>query len=212
MINFETLATKFLTITEQVKISSNAQCLYFQLLKFFRNNFWLKTLEIDNMRIHHATGLSRKQILFARNELEKLTFIKYNKGSGSKSGTYELIDTTNAKIDSIIAISKLPEAKIDNLRHLSEQVDNLYGESRFWGQYILQVLSNATNANSGVYNNFYATTQTFLKAQQTIQIDTIYKLIEIMQNKPDLKDRDAYILTVVANTIKQKIVQGAQNV
>lgn len=211
MMNFETLAKKFLQLSTLKKISSNAQCLYFQLLNFFQCHFWQKEpLEVDNMQIHYVTNLSRQQISNARNELEQLGLIKYIKASGSRAGKYELIDISSANLKSIIAVSNLSEAKIDNLAVLSKQVDDLNGEYRFWGEYILQVLTKSTQqASDGVYNNFYATTQVFLKAQQTVQIETIYKLIEIMKNKPDLINRDAYILTVIANTVKDKLHASA---
>lgn len=211
MINFETQAQKFLSITSAVKISANAQCLYFQLLNFFNQHFWPSSLEVDNMTMHQCTGLSRQQLTSARQELRKLCLIDYKNGIGSHAGEYTMIDIANAKIGSIIDISNSNEPKIDNLTALTDAVDNLVGDNRIWGHKIISVLSNAVSKNkAGVYANYYVTAQYFLAAEQTIQFNVIYRLIEIMKNKPDIQDRESYILTVIANTVKQKLKIGVK--
>ena len=204
MMNFEIMAKKFLSITSAMKISSSAQCLYFQLLNFFDKKFWPEApLEIDNMTIHNNTGLSRQQIKNSRDELQKLGLIFYEKGSGSRSGKYTMIDIQNAQLQSIIDISNINEVKIDNLAALSNEVDKLAGDYRVWGQYILRILQKAIEKNtSGIYNNFYATSQLFLKASDTLKWDTLQKIMSHLRYKPDIQNREAYILTIIANEVK----------
>lgn len=205
MLNFESLAKKFLSITQAMKISSNAQCLYFQILNFYNSKFWPdKPLEIDNMTIHNVTGLSRKQILFARTELQRIGILYYEKGVGSHSGKYGLIDISNAKIPSIIELENLEDVKIDNLASLGNEVDKLVGDNKIWGHYILRVLQKSIQNNvSGIYANYYTTTQIFLKASDTMKLDTLYKIIMHVKLKPDIQNKEAYILTIVANEVRQ---------
>lgn len=204
MIDFEQQTRKFLSITQKVKISANAQCLYFQLLYQFRIKFFPKELSLDNMSIHNSTNLSRQQITNARQELQKLALIKYKNGSGSASGKYTMIDITNAKVDSIVEISR-QTAPYDALKQLQDELGSLTGEYYVWANYILKVLDNAIKENlEGVYSNYYTTSQTFLQAENNLKIDTVTKLITVLKNKPDIQNKEAYILTTIANTIKQQ--------
>lgn len=207
MIEFETQAKKFLTITSATKISSNAQCLYFQLLHNFNQNFFPTTLKLDNMTIHNKTGLSRQQITNARNELKSLTLIDYEAGRGSASGTYTLIDLSNNKINAVIENCDKTEAQIDNLTGLSETLDKLVGENKIYAKLILQTLNDAIKGNkAGVYNNYYSTAQLFLKAKNELKLDIIYRLITVLKNKPDIQNREAYILASLTNYVKQNKV------
>lgn len=211
MLDFQTQAQKFLSITNAIRISSNAQCLYFQLLNFFNQHFWPSSLEIDNMTIYQNTRLSRQQLTNARQELQKLALIKYTNGIGSRAGEYTLIDISKAKLGSVLDISNINDVKIDNITALREQIDCLVGDNLIWGEKILSVLSNAVSNNkSGVYANYYASAQLFLKAEQTIQTNVIYRLIEIMKHKPDIQDRESYILTTITNCVKKQMKQEAR--
>lgn len=203
-MDFTKLAQKFLSLTGALEISANAQCLYFQLLYTFYSKFGSATFELDNMTLASRTKLSRQQIRNARLELQNYGFIYYENGSGSRAGKYTVIDIENLKNNSIIDLSKLNDVKIDNLAALSREVDNLSGDWRIWGQYIIKVLRDSIQNNkSGVYANYYATSQLFLKASDAIKFDTLQKIITYMQYKPDIQNREAYILTIIANEVKQ---------
>lgn len=185
-------------------VSANAQALYLQLLNQFRSKFFPNELSIDNMQMHSLTRLSRQQLCNARTELQKLSLLKYAPGSGSASGIYQLIDISKLKLDSIIEISKQNEAEIADLTALKQKVDELAGEYRIWGNYVLQTLNEAIRTNSkGIYNNYYATTQTFLKAQNDLKYDIIYKLIQHLKFRQDISNKQAYILATIANEVKQ---------
>ena len=210
MLDFTRMAQRFLSITNAQKISSNAQCLYFQLLNSLNSHFGESTFELDNITLTHRTGLSRQQITNARNELQKYGLIYYEKGSGSRAGKYTLIDIQNARLDSIIELSNINEPEIDSLTALNEEVDKLVGDNRVWGQYILRTLHNSIQNNTaGIYNNYYATSQLFLKATNTIKFETLQKIIMHLRYKPDIQNREAYILTIIANEVKQLQKQKA---
>lgn len=204
MINYEHQINKFLSITQAVKITANAQCLYFQLLNFFRLKFFPESLNIDNISMHNVTRLSRQQMTNARHELQNLALIKYENGLGSASGKYTLIDLTNAKLGSILEISNQKE-KPQDLADLKATIECLDGENFIWANYILEAINKAISQNkNGVYNNYYATSQTFLQAENNLKFSTINKLITVLKNKPNIADKEAYILTVIANSVKKK--------
>lgn len=204
MIDFTKQLQKFLMLTETVRVSSNAQCLYMQILNLFHNKFYPTELQIDNIRLHNLTRLSRHQIIDARNELQALSLIKYTNGSGSASGKYVLIDIANLKLNSIIQTSS-KTAKTSTVSDLIKSIDTLPTESKIWANYVLQTLNKAiSNNQSGVYNNFYTTSQMFLNAENTLKYNTLNKLIILLRNKPDIENKESYILTVIANAVKQQ--------
>lgn len=208
MIKFEEQARKFLSITGAVQISANAQCLYFQLLNFFNSKGFPNEMQIDNMTIHSKTRLSRQQLTTARHELQKLSLIDYMPGSGSASGKYVLSDIQNAKIDSVMEICKKTDGEIDNLTALNKQVEDLTGDYKLWAKYILKVINDAISKNKhGVYQNYYATTLAFVRAKNTLQFDTLMNITKQLIWKPDIKNRDAYILTCISNEVKNNRIR-----
>ena len=201
-MEFDSQIRKFLQLTYALPISANAQCLYIQLLHAFRMHLFPDELKIDNMTLHNTTRLSRHQLIDARVELQKISLLCYTPGSGSASGTYKLIDLSNAKIDAIIQISKNNGDEIADLAGLKEQVDKLQGDYKIWGNFVLQTLNKAIKRNSkGVFNNYYVTTQKFLQAQNALQYDTIFKLIQHLKFREDISNKEAYVLATVANSI-----------
>lgn len=204
MIDYEQQIIKFVKITSVVKISCHAQTLYLHLLTEFRHKFFPKELKVDNKLLYSATGLSRKQLCCARVELQQLNLLYYNKGAGSSSGTYIIIDLSQNRIQDICADIKdikIPkEPKIANLTDFSKQFDNLPEEDRFYGQFVCNVLYKALQKQqTGVFANSYATAQTFLTASNELTLPVVYKLIITLKNKPDIQDKTAYTLAVLAN-------------
>ena len=59
------------------------------------------------------------------------------------------------------------------------------------------------NNKPGIYNNFYATTQLFLQASNTLQFDILHRIIIHVDLNPDIRNKDAYILTIIANETKK---------
>ena len=207
-MEFDSQIRKFLMITKVKPISANAQCLYLQLLEAFKANLFPTELKLDNMALHQLTRLSRQQLTNARTELQKLSLLCYTPGGGSASGTYQLIDISDANIKSIIEICENSDGEIANLKALKEHVDKLEGDWGFWANYILDVINKAIKTNTkGIYNNYYATTQTFLKARNDLQIDLIHKLATHLKLRTDIANKPAYILAAIANEAKQKMLR-----
>ncbi|MGN1221921.1 MAG: hypothetical protein ACI4TT_01645 [Christensenellales bacterium] len=205
-MEFDSQIRKFLLITKVKSISAHAQCLYLQLLDAFKSNLFPTELKLDNMAIHRLTHLSRQQIRNARNELQNLSLLNYTNGRGSASGSYQLIDISNANINSIIDISCDNDGKITNLNNIQKEINKLENPWKFWGLYTLDVLKKAIKSNAkGIYNNYYATTQTFLKARNDFQIELIHKIVKQLEYRNDIINKEAYILAVIANEVKQNI-------
>lgn len=206
-INYELQLKKFWKVTNAVKLSSNAQCLYFQLLNLFNNNFWCHELKISNLDLQKLSNLSRHQITDARIELQKYSLIKFTNGTGSAPCTYTMIDITELNELSIIPNYQFDEnnAKIDNLERISkEHKENLTGTTLIYFNLILKTLKKAiTDNKSGKYGNFFATTQMFLNCDYTLTFDTINKLISVLSCKNNvIHNKEAYILTTIANEMK----------
>lgn len=206
-MNFNNTARKFLSLTNVVEISSDAQCMYFQILNIYNSKYWPEEpIEIENGLMHKRTGLSRHQILDARNELQSLGLIYYQKGSGSRGGKYTLINIENAKLDSIVELTKVNEVKIDNLAELKKQLDNMPGDFKVYGYQVLSVLNHAIENNaSGVYGNYYTTSQMFLKSSDTLKLEVIEKCIKCLKYKADIQNPESYILSIIANEVKTEL-------
>ena len=208
-INYELQLKKFWQITNTIKLSSNAQCLYFQLLNLFNNNFWCKELKINNLELQRLSGLSRHQITNARIELQKYSLVKFTNGTGSAPCTYSMIDITNLNKLSIIPNYLFNEnlAKIDNLERISkEHRENLNGTTLIYFDLIIKTLQKAiTDNKQGKYGNFYTTTQMFLNCEYTVTFDLINKLISVLSCKEfTIHDKEAYILTTIANEMRKR--------
>ena len=209
-INYELQLKKFWQVTNTVKLSSNAQCLYFQLLNLFNNNFWCKELKIPNQQLYSLANLSRDGLIRAREELQKYSLIKYKQGLGSASGEYIMIDITHLNELSIIPNYIFNEnlAKIDNLERISKEYrGKLNGTTLIYFDLIIKTLQKAiSNNQQGKYGNFYTTTQMFLNCEYTVTFDLINKLISVLSCKEvTIHDKEAYILTTIANEMRKKI-------
>ena len=208
-INYELQLKKFWQVTNTVKLSSNAQCLYFQLLNLFNNNFWCKELKINNLELQRLSGLSRHQITNARIELQKYSLVKFTNGTGSAPCTYSMIDITNLNKLSIIPNYLFNEnlAKIDNLERISKEYrGKLNGTTLIYFDLIIKTLQKAiTDNKQGKYGNFYTTTQMFLNCEYTVTFDLINKLISVLSCKEvTIHDKEAYILTTIANEMRKR--------
>lgn len=78
-------------------LSSNAQCLYSYLLNKNNRLGWIKEFTVANKIVEGFTGLSRRALDKARNELKQKGYIEYSKGFGNKAGKYVIVclDTQN---------------------------------------------------------------------------------------------------------------------
>lgn len=212
MITFENQMRKFLQITAKVKVTSKAQSLYIQLLEFFREKFFPKQIRINNGALQNRTNLSRHQLIDARQELKDLALVDYTAGAGSQSGNYILIDLCNAKLSSIVAVSQKTDATSATLSDLKEIVNDLVDDYKIWGDYILETLNKAiSNNTAGIYSNYYTTSQVFLKAKLKFKTSILYKLIYTLKNKPDIQDKQSYILASVANYVREQKQINATN-
>lgn len=208
-INYEQQLKKFWKVTNTVKLSSNAQCLYFQLLNLFNNNFWCKELKISNLELQKLTNLSRHQIINARLELQEYSLLKFTNGIGSAPCTYLMVDITELNELSLIPkyIFNENEAKIDNLERISkEHREKLTGTTLIYFDLVINTLKKAIKDNkSGKYGNFYTTTQMFLNCEYTITFDIINKLISVLSCKDiTIHNKEAYILTTIANEMHSR--------
>ena len=203
MIDFATQARTFLELTTRLKISANAQCLYFQLLNSFMFKTWTNSLKISNIDLHNLTHLSRQQLTNARHELQRLSLIDYKNGAGSGSGEYTLIDLKNAKFDKILENSQKSDAQIADLTALRKSFDNFPEENKIWANFVVTTLEKAIAENrSGIYDNTYVNAQIFLKAKNELQLKTIWKIVTTLKCKPDIIDKESYVLAILANEVE----------
>ena len=206
MIDYALQLRKFNQIAQLVKISANAQALYFHILSNFDSNYYPEMLKLDNRSLHKSTQLSREKLRKARLELQKLSLIDYSKGSGSASGIYIIFDLQQKDLkeickDCLYLEENAFKPKIDDFNKFARQLDNsLTGDSKILAQLILNTLKKAlTNQQTGIFNGSYTAAQTFITAKNELTIETIYKLIATLKNKPNIQNKEAYILATLKN-------------
>lgn len=107
-------------------LSSNAQCLYINLLNINNKCNWNKEFTVANSTLMGFTELSRQALNRARNELVQKGYIIYKNGKGNNAGKYLIvsfdtqIDTqTDTQIDTqsgqmVTTLNKLNKTKQNN--------------------------------------------------------------------------------------------------
>ena len=72
-------------------VSQNAFCLYGHLMDICNKLFWKERFTIANSTLVIKTGINRRTLDRARNELIQKKYIEYKKGSGNQAGEYKII-------------------------------------------------------------------------------------------------------------------------
>lgn len=73
-------------------VSAAAICLYSFLLHIDNRCGWKREFTVSNSFAQGLTGMSRKQIERARNELKTKGYIEYTPGTGNRAGTYLIVE------------------------------------------------------------------------------------------------------------------------
>ena len=72
-------------------LSSNAQCLYLNLLHINNKCNWITEFTVSNTMLGALTGIDRRTLDRVRNELVQKRYIKYKKGIGNQAGKYLIV-------------------------------------------------------------------------------------------------------------------------
>lgn len=72
-------------------LSPNAQCLYMYLLNKNNELGWIKEFTVSNMIVCGFTGIDRRTLDRARNELKQKGYIDYKQGKGNQAGKYLIV-------------------------------------------------------------------------------------------------------------------------
>ena len=75
-------------------ISANAICLYYILLEYNNELYFLEWFTVPNSILQGMTNLSLSALQRARNELIQKGYISYRKGMGNQAGSYHLQNLT----------------------------------------------------------------------------------------------------------------------
>lgn len=73
-------------------ISANAICLYYILLEYDNELYFLEWFTAANSMLQALTNLSLSALQRARNELIQKGYLEYRKGKGNRAGSYHLIE------------------------------------------------------------------------------------------------------------------------
>lgn len=86
---------------ETVRLTGNAQLLWYKLMCLANKSNWSEWIEVDNGRLESMLGCGNKALIRARDKLIEKSFIEYQRGKGHGVGKYKIIslmcqnDTTN---------------------------------------------------------------------------------------------------------------------
>lgn len=72
-------------------LSSNAQCLYLNLLHINNKCNWITEFVVSNTMLIALTGIDRRTLDRTRNELIQKGYIEYKKGIGNQAGKYLIV-------------------------------------------------------------------------------------------------------------------------
>ena len=76
---------------ETVRLSGNAQLLWYKLMCLANRSNWAEWIEVDNGRLESMLGCGNKTLIRARDKLIEKNFIEYRRGKGHGIGKYKII-------------------------------------------------------------------------------------------------------------------------
>lgn len=76
---------------ETVRLSANAQLLWYKLMCLANRSNWSEWIEVDNGRLAGMLGIHRNSVISARDKLVEKNFIEYQRGKGRGIGRYKII-------------------------------------------------------------------------------------------------------------------------
>lgn len=100
-MNYIAELNAFERLLETVRLSGNAQLLWYKLMCLANKSNWAEWIEVDNGRLESILGCGNKTLIRARDKLIEKHFIEYRRGKGRGVGKYKIIslmcknDTTN---------------------------------------------------------------------------------------------------------------------
>lgn len=206
MIDYEQQMLRFIKLSNELKLSSGAQVLYFHLATLARSKFYSNTFKIDNITLCDRANISTEKMRRARKELVAQTLIDYQSGSGSASGEYTIIDLLNSSEEKNKETTsiKLNEAEIDNINRKTRVFEDFSKDKRIMARYIYEILQKAIkNQTAGVFGGYYENAQKFINAKSVVTAPFILKLITLLEEKKDIRDLPSYILTSVSNFVRE---------
>ena len=96
-MNYIKQINAFFELTIANPLSSNAQCLYFNLLNINNKCNWVEEFTTANSTLMTFTSLNKQTLYRARNELIQRKFIEFKKGiNQNQSGKYKIISFVTA--------------------------------------------------------------------------------------------------------------------
>ena len=75
---------------ETVRLSGNAQLLWYKLMCLANKSNWAEWIEVDNGRLASMLGCGNKTLISARDKLIEKHFIEYQRGKGHGVGMTHL--------------------------------------------------------------------------------------------------------------------------
>ncbi len=103
---------------ETVRLTGNAQLLWYKLMCLANKSNWSEWIEVDNGRLESMLGCGNKALIRARDKLIEKNFIEYQRGKGHGVGKYRIIslmcqkDTTNdTSVDTSVDTSTAKKEK-----------------------------------------------------------------------------------------------------
>lgn len=103
-------------------LSTNAQCLYVNLLSINNKLSWADSFTVSNLVISNLTSMNVKAIERARNELKQKGYITYAKGTGSQAGRYSIIELTTQNVQQNVGDENLSD-KTSTQNDLLDKID-----------------------------------------------------------------------------------------
>ena len=75
---------------ETVRLTGNAQLLWYKLMCLANKSNWSEWIEVDNGRLESMLGCGNKALIRARDKLIEKNFIEYQRGKGHGVGKYKI--------------------------------------------------------------------------------------------------------------------------
>ncbi len=149
-MNYINQLNAFYELLDSNPVSQNAFCLYGHLMDICNKLFWKERFTIANSTLVIKTGINRRTLDRARNELIQKKYIEYKKGSGNQAGEYKIIPLYQDNLS----------AKSDTQNNLSVQNDT---QNEFDGQKctssvsqtVTQIVTQTDHIHKTENNNIY---------------------------------------------------------